>query len=243
MPAKKKKIVLTRSKAFTSQMAINCVQLLPDGRQRLNLAFKYFEAVPESIHKLFRVDEVILSRNLIISLPDFMHEFINMQVLDLHSNYLEEIPQTLGLLRNLVVLNLCNNRLKQVPKELGMLQNLQKLYLGLNQLQMLPTGIGNLKELIYLGLSDNKFTSVPRCIANLRNLKKVNLDRNPFPPPPIDERDKIENRKFFKANACDLCKDCLNNCKAEKKKLQEAIEMMEDAAVPVMRVESYLNPD
>lgn len=86
MPTKKKANI-PRSLAFTSGMALNCIQVTTDGRQRLNLSFKELDAVPPSIQKLSRVDELILSRNLIISLPDFIHDFNNVQVLDLHSNY------------------------------------------------------------------------------------------------------------------------------------------------------------
>ncbi|XP_057682830.1 leucine-rich repeat-containing protein 18-like [Corythoichthys intestinalis] len=219
----KKKASAPRAKVFTSKMAQNCVEVLTDGRQRLNLSFKDLDVVPISIASLFRVDELIMSRNRIVSLPDFIRDFNNMQILDLHSNYLEELPTTIGLLKNLLVLNLCNNRLQQVPKELGQLQNLRTLYLGLNQLQMLPTAIGNLKELVYIGLSDNKFKSVPKCLENLQKLEKVNLDRNPFPPPKDENQFKFP-RSFYLVNACDLCKECLHNCRTDKKKLLEATQ-------------------
>ncbi|XP_077481637.1 uncharacterized protein LOC144092580 [Stigmatopora argus] len=217
----KKKASVPRGKVFTSKMAQNCVEVLTDGRQRLNLSFKDLDAVPMAIQTLFRVDELLLSRNRIVSLPEFIRDFNNMQILDLHSNYLEELPPTIGLLKGLLILNLCNNRLTQVPKELGQLVNLQKLYLGLNQLQMLPTAFGNLKELVYIGLSDNKFKSVPKCLENLQKLEKANLDRNPFPPPP-DENELKFPRNFFLVNASELCKDCLNHCRIDKKKLLEA---------------------
>ncbi|XP_037133867.1 leucine-rich repeat-containing protein 18 [Syngnathus acus] len=235
MPKKKKKKIIPLSKVFSIEMAMDCIKLLGDGKQRLNLSFKEFDAVPESIQKLWRVEELILGRNLIVELPDFLRDFTKIQVLDLHSNYLEKIPPTIGLLKSLVVLNLCNNRLKQVPKELGLLQNLEKLYLGLNKLQILPKAMGELHELVYIGLSDNRFSVVPTCLANLPKLEKINLDRNPFPPPP-DLKKMALPKTFFMVNAYNLCEVCLKNCRADRKKLLNAGQVKATEDVP--RVET-----
>ncbi|XP_054609316.1 leucine-rich repeat-containing protein 18 isoform X2 [Dunckerocampus dactyliophorus] len=195
---KDKKGKKSKNKIFDLQMAQNCIELTPDGKQRLNLSFKQFSVVPNCIDKLCQLDELNLSRNLIKRLPDFIDAFNNIQILDLHSNY-----------------------------ELGKLQNLRTLNLGLNMLQTLPTSIGELKELTYIGLSDNKFTRVPKCLELLQNLKKANLDRNPIPPPqpavPVPKPPKM----FYLVKACDLCEDCLNTCQTDKMMLVEALNRKE----------------
>lgn len=77
----------TKSKKITLKMAQNCVELTLDGKRRLDLTFKGITAVPKCIQKLFHMDEVDLSRNMIRKIPDFIAQFIKMTVLDLHSNY------------------------------------------------------------------------------------------------------------------------------------------------------------
>lgn len=77
----------TKSKKITLKMAQSCVELTLDGKRRLDLTFKGITAVPKCIQKLFHMDEVDLSRNMIRKIPDFIAQFIKMTVLDLHSNY------------------------------------------------------------------------------------------------------------------------------------------------------------
>ncbi|XP_061910922.1 leucine-rich repeat-containing protein 18-like [Entelurus aequoreus] len=234
---KSKKGGKPKARVFDLQMAQNCIELTPDGKQRLNLSFKGFTIVPECIDKLCRIDEILLSRNLIKKLPDFFDVFNNVHNLDLHSNYLEVLPPSIGLLKNLLTLNCCNNRLTHVPKEIGLLQNLRTLHLGLNRLQTLPSTIGDLKELTYIGLSDNKFAKVPKCLAQLQNLKKANLDRNPIPPPQVIKPTPIP-KMFHLIKAGDLCDDCRRKCRTERKKLAEALNMKEQpSAAHVARPE------
>lgn len=77
----------TKSKKITLKMAQNHVELTPERKRRLGLSFMGITAVPKCVERLFDMDEVDLSRNMIRKIPDFIAQFVKLSVLDLHSNY------------------------------------------------------------------------------------------------------------------------------------------------------------
>ncbi len=85
--AKGKKSTQSKSKMITFKMAQTCLEFKQDGGKCLDLSFKELATVPKCIQKLWDMDEVDLSRNLIRKLPDFIEQFIYIRALDLHSNY------------------------------------------------------------------------------------------------------------------------------------------------------------
>ncbi|XP_034427354.1 leucine-rich repeat-containing protein 18 [Hippoglossus hippoglossus] len=222
MAAGKKKRQSKKGKSVTLKMAQQGQEMILSDKWRLNLSFKGITRVPKEILKVYGRDEVNLSRNLIRKLPD-LSGMPNITVLDLHSNNLEQLPVTICHLENLEVLNLCNNRLTELPSELGLLKKLRTLHLGLNQLTALPTSFGELKELRHIGLSDNQFTGVPRCLSRLKKLEKINLERNPIPPEPTQSQEYTAERLCLVRNIF-LCEDCVNNCRTERKKMDDAAD-------------------
>ncbi|XP_026171819.1 leucine-rich repeat-containing protein 18 [Mastacembelus armatus] len=226
--AKGKKTKQAKGKTITLKMAQNCVELILDGKRRLDLSFKEVTSVPKCIQKLANVDQLDLSRNLIRKIPNFIEDFTKLTVLDLHSNYLEQLPVTIGRLQTLVVLNLCNNRLISLPDELGLLKNLHTLNLGLNLLEALPTSIAALKELRHIGLSDNRFTQVPFCLSRLNKLEKVNLDRNPIiTEDTLNHKPIVVTESLYMVKESLLCEDCLSKCQTERKKINDMVKSKE----------------
>uniref|UniRef100_A0A3P9DF05 Leucine rich repeat containing 18b n=1 Tax=Maylandia zebra TaxID=106582 RepID=A0A3P9DF05_9CICH len=191
----------TKSKKITLKMAQNCVELTLDGKP-----------VPKCIQKLFHMDEVDLSRNMIRQIPDFIAQFIKMT-----------LPVAIGYLQNLKVLNLCNNRLTSLPSELGLLNKLQTLNLGLNQLEALPASIGALEDLRHIGLFDNRFTRLPSCLLKLKKLESIKMDRNPIIAEKIPTEKPVSiSESFYLVKESFLCKECLNRCQAERKRAAES---------------------
>lgn len=76
-----------KAKPLTLKAVQNCVDLTLDGRRRLDLSFKGIAAVPKCVNKLFDINELDLSRNLLRKVPGFIENFTKITVLDLHSNY------------------------------------------------------------------------------------------------------------------------------------------------------------
>ncbi|XP_062234510.1 leucine-rich repeat-containing protein 18 [Platichthys flesus] len=219
----KKKKQSKKGKSVTLKMAQQGQEMIMSDRGRLNLSFQGITSVPKKILKVYGRDEVNLSRNLIRKLPD-LDDMPNITLLDLHSNILEELPATICHLENLEVLNLCNNRLTELPSELGLLKKLHTLHLGLNQLKALPASFGELKALRHIGLSDNQFTRVPRCLLRLKKLEKINLERNPIPTEPTQSLESYTTETLCLVRNIFLCEDCVNRCRTERKKMDDAAD-------------------
>lgn len=142
-----------------------------------------------------------------------------------HCFQLEELPGAIGYLQNLQVLNLCNNRLTGLPGEIGLLKKLRTLNLGLNRLEALPASVVALEELRHIGLSDNRFTHFPGCLLKMKKLESVNMDGNPlFAGKKPGQEAVDDSERFYLVEESFLCKQCLNRCQTERKKLSCAAQ-------------------
>lgn len=138
----------------------------PDWQIRLSLASLSLAEVHESIGTLVILQELNLSRNVLMQLPD-----------------------SIGRLRHLTHLDVSRNLLTSLPRSIGLLQELETLDASKNMLTSLPSALGTLQALTTLSLSQNSLARLPDAIGLSQRILTPELAFAPPPPPPTrDEK-------------------------------------------------------
>ncbi|KAL6623470.1 hypothetical protein ACP70R_033349 [Stipagrostis hirtigluma subsp. patula] len=135
-------------------------------------------ALPKSLHKLQKLQTLILSNCTLETLPDNIGHLLKLYHLDLSGNiHLNKLPTLFGELSALSFLNLSGcSKVEELPESVHKLQSLRHLDMsGCCALQKLPDKFGNLPKLVFLNLSDcSKLVKLPDNL-NLESLVHLNL--------------------------------------------------------------------
>ncbi len=144
-------------------------------------------AISADIHKLNKLDTLILTGNAINALPAEIGQLTNLLVFEMKNNWANiSLPNEITSLTALKKLD-CNqaNINGAIPAQIGNLTNLEYLDFGTNKFSSggatvtLPASICQLTNLKTLNLSSAKLTgSIPSDIGNLTNLITLNLSNN-----------------------------------------------------------------
>ena len=120
-----------------------------------------------------------LKKNAFEAVPESIGDLSRLETIALPGNQLAVIPPTIGRLKRLMVLGLSSNKLRSLPEQIGEAIGLRELHLGGNQLESVPESIGCLKDLIKLNLNNNALRTLPRSLLKCTNLRYLYLHDNP----------------------------------------------------------------
>ncbi|CAN4116238.1 unnamed protein product [Withania somnifera] len=181
---------------------------LPNLRKLNFLGNKFTGALPESICKLSKLEEMYLQENVFSgALPSCIGSVKNLRRLDIHSNKLSgvipesitrltnleslclqenfltgNIPENIGNLQELKELDLSNNSLTGIiPRSIVKLNYISVLYLNANQLkgEIPPSKPGQLSSLSFVRLQSNRLSGmIPSSIGYLTSLQRISLANN-----------------------------------------------------------------
>ena len=117
------------------------------------------ESLPNEIHLLINLNEIMLDLNMLTVLPSGLCQLHNLTSLVCNSNKLQSLPPEIGNLTNLRQLLISCNELESFPSEIGQLTKINYLYAQHNKLQLLPTEIKHLTKLKYLVLEHDNYSA------------------------------------------------------------------------------------
>ena len=113
---------------------------------KLNLSNNELVEVPESIVALPKLQELLLSYNLISNLPS--NWSLNLQILDIAHNELTDLPDTVQG-PALHTLNLSSNKFTAIPVCVFSFAKLSSLYITCNTINVVPE---ELKEIVKINI-------------------------------------------------------------------------------------------
>lgn len=181
---------------------------LPNLRKLNFLGNNFTGALPESICKLSKLEELYLQENVFSGfLPSCIGGAKNLRRMDVHSNKLSgvipesitrltnleslclqdnfltgNIPENIGNLQELKELDLSNNSLTGIiPRSIVKLNSISILYLNSNLLEggMPPSKPGQLSSLSFVSLQNNRLSgTIPLSIGYLTSLQRLSLANN-----------------------------------------------------------------
>ncbi|KAL6847256.1 hypothetical protein ACP4OV_023109 [Aristida adscensionis] len=135
-------------------------------------------ALPKSLHKLQKIQTLIMSNCTLETLSDDIGNLLNLDYFDLSGNSsLKKLPTSLGKLSALSYLKLSGcSKLKELPESFDELKSLRHLDMsGCCALQKLPDIFGSFPKLRFLNLSGcSKLVKLPDNL-NLESLEHLNL--------------------------------------------------------------------
>ncbi|XP_063682429.1 protein flightless-1 homolog isoform X2 [Bolinopsis microptera] len=139
--------------------------------------------VPDSLCKLNKLEDLILSRNEIKELPQEITEMAGLRSLNLRHNKLQKegIPYSLFDLEELTTLDFSHNNLDSCPENLHRAKALLVLNVAHNRIKEVPPSLfTQLKYMQHLDLSNNLIEYIPPQIRRLQQLKSLNISYNPL---------------------------------------------------------------
>ena len=140
----------------------------------LNLAHRFLDYLPNDIHVLNNVPDVLkitrlnLAGNIISVLPDSIGNFVNLKEIDISGNGLAYITPRVGELRQLKTFMVRNNNLDELPKEFAQLLALENLNLSGNRFESFMPQLFELVSLRTLYFGGNRIDVIPPDIQNLQ---------------------------------------------------------------------------
>ncbi|PHT67946.1 hypothetical protein T459_27433 [Capsicum annuum] len=181
---------------------------LPHLRKLNFLGNQFTGALPESICKLSKLEEMYLQENVFSGfVPSCIGGVKNLRRVDVHSNKLSGvipesitrltnleslclqdnfftgiIPENIGNLQELKELDLSKNSLTGIiPRSIVKLNSISILYLNANQLEgeIPPSKPGQLSSLSFIRLQNNRLSGmIPSSIGYLTSLQRLSLTNN-----------------------------------------------------------------
>ena len=150
------------------------------GLTQLDLRRKNLIDFPENLFLFHKLEVLLASHNLIVSVPSQIGKLRKLKVVDFSHNKIRHLPESLSGCTNLNELYLQNNRIFKLPHQLCSLNNLKYLQLSNNLLEHLPPNIDRIESLKWLDISMNSLWLLPKMFQNLVELINLNLRENAF---------------------------------------------------------------
>ncbi len=148
-------------------------QLYPMSKlKRVNISGGGFRVIPNSIKKLFVVEELILKDNNFVTLPDSFVEMKRLRVLNLEHNpylYDEDVFERIKTM-GVEELNFSASGLLELNDKIGAVKSLKKLDLSVNDIKVLPPPFNQLTNLRQINLSQNFNLDVEKVVASISPL-------------------------------------------------------------------------
>lgn len=166
------------------------------GLMQIDLRRKYLTDFPENLFLLHKLEVLLASHNLFVSVPSQIGKLRKLKVIDFSHNKIRYLPESLSGCSNLNELYLQNNRILKLPDQLCSLNNLKYLQLSNNLLEHLPSHIDQIASLKWLDISMNSLWLLPKMFPNLVELIYLNLRENAFIEFPI-QLISLKNLEFL----------------------------------------------
>ncbi|KAL0286707.1 UNVERIFIED_CONTAM: Plant intracellular Ras-group-related LRR protein 4 [Sesamum calycinum] len=158
------------------------IEWLPDSIGKLSSLITFdrnqLTALPATIGKLVRLQELNLSSNGLTALPETIGSLVRLQKLNIETNEIEEIPHSIGRCTSLKELHADYNRLKALPEAVGRIESLEILTLRYNNIKQLPTTMASLSSLRELDVSFNELETIPESLCFATTLVKLDVSNN-----------------------------------------------------------------
>ncbi|GAB4045615.1 leucine-rich repeat domain-containing protein [Spirosoma litoris] len=130
------------------------------------------------VDKLKSIEILNLRNNALTTLPENIHKLSNLKQILLDGNEISELPNSFCRLPSITNISLRGNDLVYLPENIGKLKKLNQFILSENQLSTLPDSICELIYLTSIDLSDNRLIGLPDDFGNIKYLNNLNLNRN-----------------------------------------------------------------
>ena len=144
--------------------------------KELNIYKTKIQQIPPSIHKLQKLEKLILHENNIGSLPGEIALLPNLKELSLASNQINFLPDNINDCVVLEELDLTNNPIANLPNSVTKISTLKILRLESTNIKEIPNDIGNLRNLEELRFQYNHNTTFPSSLTKLTKLKTLAIN-------------------------------------------------------------------
>jgi leucine-rich repeat protein SHOC2 len=157
--------------------------------RELDLSFNQLHELPDCVSLLIHLTKLCAYGNTIDKISTQLP--YRLVELNLGSNSIVSIPFTALSLTSLEILNLSDNQVTLIPTQIGLLTSLRELQLTNNKLIFIPSDLNSLSNL-NLEVSMNKLTYIP--LLQLRSVKKLYFKENPLKFPLDSKRRQIKTK-------------------------------------------------
>ncbi|XP_033117870.1 uncharacterized protein LOC117117612 [Anneissia japonica] len=116
-------------------------RLCPGHVTSLDISHNNFQALPECLFSLVRLQRLFAQNNRLVHLSDGIKHFPDLTVLNVAQNHINKLPSAFNYLTKLEVVNFSGNLLNVLPKEILLLPRLKAFHVTRNPIQNIPRDV------------------------------------------------------------------------------------------------------